>query len=265
MTSRSPSRTTVLAIGAVCALAMMAVPQAQSAGLVGQLGILDTSGTNPATGQPWQVGDQYRLVFISSTFVDPNNPAANDIAYWNTGVQNIANNAGLGVDVSGNAVTWNIIGSTSAVDARDNTSTNPSIFGTGHAIIAMDGSTVIENNFNDLWNGAAPQNIAFFDEHGVHKDDSTAVNWPLTGTNWNGTAHGSLFLKDTSAGGAIRQGWAFTTSPGWIDAQNTGASWSSSSAWSVYGMSEPLTVLPEPSTGLLIGLGGLLALLRRRR
>ena len=61
-----------------------------------QLGILTEAtleGNNPATGEPWQAGDQYRLVFISSTFVNPQTNAANDIAYWNDAVQAIANSA----------------------------------------------------------------------------------------------------------------------------------------------------------------------------
>ncbi|MFU8781316.1 MAG: hypothetical protein ACNA71_09900, partial [Kiritimatiellia bacterium] len=95
-----------------------------------QLGILTPetlAGNNPATGEPWQVGDQYRLVFISSVAVNPQTNAANDIAYWNDAVQNIAND-GMGHDLSG--VEWRIIGSSSTVDARDNTETNPNVDGT---------------------------------------------------------------------------------------------------------------------------------------
>ncbi len=204
-----------------------------------QLGILTEAtleGNNPATGEPWQAGDQYRLVFISSTFVDPNTNAANDIAYWNDAVQAIANSA-TSNDLS--SVSWKIIGSTSSVDARDNTSTNPNVDGTGHAIFGMNGS-VIENNFTDLWDGTAPQNMAWFDENGVALADSTAVHYPLTGTGWNGTKHSTAFLKDatgTSGSNRIRQGFPTAQDGrGWIDASNVGAAWFDNVASSVYGM-----------------------------
>ena len=242
-----------------CALALLTAPLAHSAG-TGQLGILDTSGTNPNTGLEWEIGDQYRLVFISSTSVNPNDNAMDGMAAWNSAVQAIADTAGLG------SVTWNIIGSTVDVDAQDNTSTNPTLDGTGHAIMAMDGSSVIENNFTDLWDVNAPVNIALFDENGVDKDTSTAVDWPLTGTNFDGTADGSLYLQDTSVSGTIRQGRNDAVEKaGWIDADTVGANWSDNKASSVYGMSDTLTVVPEASSALLIGLGGLVLLRRRRR
>ncbi len=225
------------------------------AGLSCRLGILDldaNGGINPATGTPWKIGDPYRLVFISSTFVDPANSEANDIAYWNNAVQAIANSSTT-YDLSG--VTWKIIGSTGGtggVDARDNTSTNPAVDGTGHAIFAMDGSTVIENNFVDLWDGTAPVNMGgqvLRDENGVVLADSPAVNWPLTGTGWNGTRHGTAFLKDTSTSGSIRQGApGLTNGRGWIDANHTNANWFSNEAYSVYGMSEALTVQAPAAT-----------------
>ena len=220
--------------------------------LGGQLGILDLTandGINPATGEPWQHADSYRLVFISSTLVDPQVSAANDMAYWNDQVQAIAN-AATTWDLSG--VAWRIIGSTGGehgVDARDNTRTNPAAYGTGHAILHMDGS-VIENNFVDLWNGEAPANMGgeiLFDENGVDLALSSAVNWPLTGTNWDGTAHDTAFLKDaTGSSGShqIRQGHPTSgDGRGWVDAQRIGASWFTSSPASVYGMSERLFVI----------------------
>jgi hypothetical protein len=252
--------------GATSALALFATQSGSAAG-TGQLGILDTSGTNPNTGVEWAIGDAYRLVFVSSTTVDSADPAMDGISAWNSAVQAIADNAGLGADGNGNTVTWNIIGSTINVDARDNTSTNPNVDGTGHAIMNMDGSSVIENNFTELWDGNAPQNVALYDEFGVSKDSSTAVDWPFTGTNFDGTAASGLELRDLSGGGSIRQGRNQASTgggAGWIDANNVGSNWSDSGALSVYGMSEPLTVVPEASATLLIGLAGL-ALLRRRR
>ena len=47
--------------------------------------------------------------------------------------------------------TWRAIASTPAVDARDNTGTNPA--STGVPIYLLDGSTVIANSNADLWDG----------------------------------------------------------------------------------------------------------------
>lgn len=260
------TKSAVQIVATVIAVLLFSAISANAAILKSQLGLLDLSangGLNPATGAAWQLGDQYRLVFISSTPVDPQNSAADDIAYWNAAVQSIANNstiAGLG------SVTWNIIGSTETVDARDNTSTNPNVNGTGHTIFNLDGSTVIENNFDDLWDGNAPLSICLYDENGVDKDASTAVDWPLTGTSTDGTANGTVYLQDTSSSGSIRQGRnQIGFEAGWIDANNIGANWSADGALSVYGMSEALTIIPEPSTALLAGLGLAGLVLRRRR
>ena len=267
MKFQTHSRRWASAIGAGCALAMLTAPLAQSA-LVGQLGILDLTangGINPATNEAWKYGDTYRLVFITSTSVNSADSAMDSITAWNAAVQSIANaanNSGTtGPDLS--TVTWNIVGSSADVDARDNTSTNPNV-NSGYGIFAMNGSTVIANNFDMLWDSVVRDERPEWTENGDHMSGvSEAVPWSFTGTSGNGTADGSLYLKDTSGGGNIRQG-RNQDDHHWINASITGANWSDSGALSVYGMSETLTVIPEPSTALLIGLGGL-ALLRRRR
>jgi hypothetical protein len=101
-------------------VAMTAV--SANAEVVGELGILDVSGTNPATSAAWAVGDQYRLIFITSTTTDATSA---DIATYNAFVQGVAAAAGLG------DATWNMVGSTVTVDARDNTGTNPFTDGVG--------------------------------------------------------------------------------------------------------------------------------------
>ncbi len=221
-----------------------------------ELGILTEEileGNNPATGEPWQVGDQYRLVFISNGRVNSNHNEADDISYWNAAVQAFADNA-TGHDLSG--VEWRIIGSTSDIDARDNTGTNTNVVeGVGNALFAMDGSTVIENNYVDLWDGEAPQNRPIWTQNAGEDqaDVPDAVEWPFTGTHWSGVAAGTLYLKDTSSGGNIRQG--MNRDPeggrGWIDANRVGAAWSDSGSLSVYGMSMPLTI-QAPGASVII-------------
>lgn len=222
-----------------------------------ELGILSPAtleGNNPATGEPWQVGDQYRLVFVSNGTVDPQNSSADDIEYWNDAVQAFADNA-TGHDLSG--VEWRIIGSTGDIDARDNTETNTNVVeGVGNAIFAMDGSSVIENNYVDLWDGEAPVGRPVWTQNaGEHMDVVGGLaEYPLTGTHWSGTAAAAnLRLRDLSGGGNIRQGMNRDTGDGagWIDAFNIGAAWSSSSALPVYGMSMPLEIV-GPSASVII-------------
>ena len=116
---------TVLTLAAVA----MAVFAGSAQALEGQLGILTPgalSGNNPATGAPWAVGDQYRLAFFTSATTTAESA---DIATYNAWVQGLAN-ASTAYDIGADdGVTWKVIGSTSEVDARDNTSTNPTVEG----------------------------------------------------------------------------------------------------------------------------------------
>ena len=128
-------------------LVLLATGSVQAA-LVGQLGVLDLSangGINPATGNPWQAGDTYRLAFVTSA---TRNATSTNINDYNSFVQGVANGSSLGLS----GATWKVIGSTQTVDARTNTGTTPP---GGEATFLMDGSTVFATNYTDLWNGSA--------------------------------------------------------------------------------------------------------------
>ncbi len=202
-----------------------------------QLGVFDLSannGINPATGQPWQRGDQYRLVFLSRNPVSAKTPLADDITYWNQAVQLIAERA-TEFDLGG--VTWKIIGSTSGIDARDNTATNPRVHGTGHPILNMEGE-VIANNFEHLWGDSESHAAPAYDENGRDFFDADAPPSIITGTNAEGKALAVLRLRDISAMGNIRQG-VFNNTRSW----KSHSRWFSDADSSVYGMSEPLTII----------------------
>ncbi|HEX5790845.1 MAG TPA: hypothetical protein VFY13_06805, partial [Luteolibacter sp.] len=143
---------------------------------LGRLNLQANGGINPATGQAWRLGDSYRLVFVSS---GTTTAQSTNLATYDTFVQNLATTAGLG---AGN---WKMIGSTSTVDARDHTATNPSTNGSAEAVILIDGSTVIANNYADLWDGSIDAAINRT-EQGVG-GVSTEV---FTGTYNNGTKEG---------------------------------------------------------------------------
>lgn len=254
----------LLAVGMLLSLA-----GAADAALVGQLGILDLTangGVNPATGAPWALGDQYRLTFFTS---GTSNATSSDISTYNAWVQGLAD-ASTAYDIgAADGATWKVIGSTSAVDARDNTATNPNVE-TGHAVFLLDGSTVVANDYADLWDGDVQHIIDLTEEGNVE------THWPFTGTYRDGTAsedHGASYgaLGNPILGGQVGQGQSGNAS-NWIWRTWTGAS--ATSQLQMYALSDPLAIvsdepviIPEPATLAALGLAvaGLGGYVRRRR
>ena len=163
-----------------------------------QLGVLDLNangGINPNTGSPWQIGDTYRLVFISST---TRNATSTNIADYNAHVQNAANAAGLG------SVTWYAIGSTATVDAIDNTQTN--VADVDGAFFLMDGSTIVSTSNADFWDGHTNAQAIRLDEYGnQYLPLNSSLPWyqygpAWTGTGTNGTSSGELGAATVTLG-----------------------------------------------------------------
>ncbi len=228
--------------------------------LAGELGILDldaNGGNNPATGEPWAAGDQYRFAFLSSTGTQS---TSNDINTYNAFLQGLADASSL--DLSG--ATWKVLGSTDAVDARDNTETNPGEDGTGVAIFLLDGSTIVANNNGDLWDGNIDNPLNLF-EDGVTSGQGDV----LTGTNTNGTKRSRHLGGSDLPDYKVTIGRAHVANGQWMVVYNT----SPTNSRPIYGLSDPLTVtaggaaVPEPSTFVLAALGllGLAWYGRRRR
>jgi hypothetical protein len=204
-----------------------------SGGTAGQLGILDLSangGINPATSAAWQGGDQYRLIFVTSTTSDA---SSTDISTYNTFTQGVANTVGLG------AVTWKAVASTTAVDARDNTGTNPTSMGVG--VFLMNGSTAIANNNADLWNAMASNLDIKWDENGAAIRTDLTVGYGEWGPVWTGTKSDGTSDngKELGSGGNVTFGLGF---------HDGGSQWVQRSSGSrtdqrmLFGLSEPLTV-----------------------
>jgi hypothetical protein len=221
-----------------------------TANLNGQLGILDVAangGTNPATNEGWKHADRFRLIFISSGAIDAKVASPfgswNSISTWNATAQQFANNA-TGHDLSG--ATWKVVGSTTAVSARDNTATNPLVNGSGHPIMLINGSTIVAADFNELWGptGHKIRNIVNLTENQGQLATSILnyIPFPITGSNITGIGIAGGQLRDISAGGTIRQGQMDQVT-GWIDRANYTVAAQSSAAVPIYAMSDPLFVI----------------------
>jgi hypothetical protein len=234
---------------AVAAIALATTP-ADAAGVC-QVGVLNTSGINPATGLEWAPGDTYRLVFITSTTTTA---ASADIATYNAFVNTVADSSTTFLALG--SVNWSVVGSTATVDARDNTGTNS---GTGVPLLTMTSTTVAINNA-DLWDGTS--NIVNRDQNGFSVTATQAFTGTLPdGTRVTGAADQPLGSFGSGLGN-IRTGYSDLAGNLWMSIFNQ----VHTEPLPVFAMSEVLTVaaIPEPSAALLGGLG-MLALLRRRR
>jgi hypothetical protein len=201
------------------------------------------SGLNP--------GDQYRLAFVTSTTRDATSGA---IADYNAFVAAAA--AGV-PELAALGTTWQAIGSTMEIDARDNTGTNP-LLSTGVPIFRLDGVEVAQDNA-DLWDGSpsAPINTT---EQGTAF--AGTIVW--SGTETDGTAvlpfsnqlgSGNPLNGSPSSVAPVEYQWIMFFSP-------AGATENAS----FYAISGVITVVPEPATYVLAAFGaiGLLAFRRRR-
>jgi hypothetical protein len=196
--------------------------------LTGQLGVLNLSangGINPVTGSVWQAGDQYRLAFVTSQGTQA---TSTNIASYNAFVDGLADDAGY------NGIDWRVIGSTNLVAARDNTLTDPAVYGTGVAIFAMDGTTKIVDNYSDLWDGSLDAHISF-DENGNSKTGGV-----FGGSENNGTQRGSGRVLGGSTESPPKVTIGNTTAPlhRWMVQFNA----LTTSTLPVYALSEVLTI-----------------------
>jgi hypothetical protein len=229
-----------LIITITASAALLASASAQT--IIGQLGVLDdTSGLS--------AGDQYRLVFVTSTTT---NATSSNIADYNTFVQGVANTAGYG------SVNWFAVGSTLTVDAQDNTSTNPIADGAGVAIFNFDSLKIADNN-SDLWDGDIDNAIGFT-ENG---DAFSGEYWSGSGTDGTASLNGEVLGSTGGSPNLTRVGNTGNVNGTWIDSyrRNNGNN------QRVLAMSEILTVpVPEPSAfALLAGFFGLTWVMVRRR
>mgnify|MGYP006908201847 CR=1 FL=1 len=189
--------------------------------------------------------DEYRLAFITS---QTRNATSGNIADYNSFVTNVANTHSA---LSNLGTTWKAIASTSSIHAKDNTGTNfivdyPNNIGV--PIYLLDGITKIADDNVDLWNDGTIDSPLDVNEAGVEVR-ATDV-W--TGSNQFGNALFPLGVIAPSP----RVGRSDTAGTQWMSLGQSSASLS----YPLYALSEVLTVIPEPSSLLLVGcLGSLIA------
>lgn len=183
----------------------------------------------PITTPPGlNVGDQYRLAFVA---ISSNSAQSGNIADYNTVATNVANGQ---AELAALGTTWTAIASTSAVNARDNTGTNPNV-STGVPIYRLDGLKIADNNA-DLWDGTI-QNALSTDQGGT-----VVAVLPWTGTKSDGTKSTSgtaqpLGLDPAAAGSTSQAGvqWIFA------------GGYNNFTLSPIYAISDILTVAPPPS------------------
>lgn len=183
-------------------------------------------------------GDQFRVVFVSSAVRDA---SSSNIADYDLFITNLAVAAGLDT-YFGTPVTWQVLGSTSAVSAISRVPlTSPSIY-------RLDGVKVA-NSGTDLWDGSIDAPIRITETGGL----------PVNIQTWTGTdpfgQPGGTPLGDTR----VWEGVNTQTNKAWTAVQAGSMTLSSNH---LYGISNVLTVsaaIPEPTslTLVLVGIAGL--------
>lgn len=274
---------TSLLVAAVAGLSLYA--GSADAALVSEYGILDLAangGINPNTGVAWADGDTYRLAFHTSVERDADSP---DAAVYNAWVTAQANTSGLGNGSIATSTGWTAMMSTETVNVRVNTNTEPTDGGV--AVYAMDGTSAIARDNGDIWDGwsnpfaSDPTGLTgnvtvrtgsvhyspFLDENG-NQTVTPDANHGMT--VWTGS-DGPNTNPTQYVGVESSPGVAGNTQTGNANANTSGRVWrrgneSNLNLNSFYAISDELTVslVPEPSSFALLGLGGLLIARRRR-
>ena len=127
-------------------------------------------------------GDQFRLLFLSST---SRNASATASADYNTFVQTRA--AAGHTDIRDYSAGFRVVGCTADTDARDNTSTTYISTAKGVPIYWLDG-TKAADEYEDFYDGDWDDEANDKNESGTDgPDTSQQANYPWTGCNHDGT------------------------------------------------------------------------------
>ena len=178
-------------------------------------------------------GDSYRLVFVTSTTRDAQSTLISD---YNTFVQTAANSVPA---LQALGTSWTALGSTASVDARDNTLSNPNVL-TGERIFTL-ADTLVANDYADLWDGAI---LAPIDTTEL---GTTGGRFVWTGSNGFGVKDPFGFYLGSLTG--VELGESTQTNGRWVA---TGRGPDNTIPQALYAISGVLTIVPEPSSVILL-------------
>ncbi len=187
-------------------------------------------------------GQEFRLLFLSST---KRSIRSTNISVYNTFVQNRA--AAGHTDIQDYSGTFRVLGSTDAVDARDNTGTTYTSSDKGVRIYWLNGDKAADE-YQDFYDGSWDQQADAWNESGVEYNLS-ARRYVATGSSKDGTADQSNPLGASS--GEVQLGCLFQTSstngPVWCNfvTENIGAD----DNQQLYGLSGVFQVTTNNATG----------------
>ena len=152
-------------------------------------------------------GDSFRLLFISTSNRDA---SSSDIADYNTFIQNLVDTNGHD-DIKAHSATFRMLGSTEAVDARDNTGTT----GTGVPIYWLGGAKVADD-YADFYDGGWDEEATGASENGVSVSIGTGTKiW--TGSAEDGTEATNAAGTSSRALGNAGGHWVMQGSPNGSD------------------------------------------------
>jgi hypothetical protein len=157
------------------------------------LNLSATGSTNPATGERWKAGDQYRLVFACDNG-DGIDATSSYIATYDNHIMNVAANSSTYGDLTvGGTYQWKAIASTATVNAVDHTETSPSI--SGIPVVLINGP-VSFSDYAAMWSGSTSLISNRIDR--TVEGTIVSTGWTPNWGNWTGVWTGTGSIGATS-------------------------------------------------------------------
>ena len=166
------------------------LPDGVSAGTPGSTTVALVDNEVPATSDlvpdTIAVGKGFRLLFVTS---NKRNAESTDIDVYNRFVQKRAKDRGH-ADIRPYSSQFQVLASTTSIDARDNTATNPDEDGRGVPIWWLNGLRVADD-YDDFWDGTQTSG-GWDNQNPVSEEDGDRVDFDdgdtvYTGTYYDGT------------------------------------------------------------------------------
>jgi len=214
-----------------------------------------SAGAILSTPYGLQAGDHFRFIYVTrmSTTVYSSDVATYDAFVNDYGFVNNYSDA----TYNGERITWKAIGSTSSVNAINH------IGVTGYPVYNVDGVRVAATDStgpHGLWSGNLESSISQYIGSKPTGNDTyvwTGTNSDGTATAYPGTTPGTDSPTGTLGSSRATVGDRFSSDYQWS------TYWYPETIYTyykMYGISEELTVVPEPSTAIMTGIGCLFAL-----